>query len=105
MGRFSKMFKIPPELIPNYNKKKNEGTLNFLLYKRFIENSFGDESWKEMVQEAVGNVEELQKELVYQVAQYGEIDEALKWAHFYNIDKKDWPYSVRMHEENPDGDR
>lgn len=58
-----------------------------------------------MVQEAVGDDEELQKELVYQVAHYGDTSEALRWAHFYNIDRKDWPYNVRMLEENPDGNR
>ncbi|CAH1105749.1 unnamed protein product [Psylliodes chrysocephalus] len=103
--RLVKMFKLPPELTPNLNKRRNEGALNFLLHKRFIENSFGDESWKEMVQEAVGDEEELQKELVYQVAQYGDLSEALKWAHHYNLDRKDWPYSVRMLDENPDGNR
>ncbi|KAJ8924964.1 hypothetical protein NQ315_001129 [Exocentrus adspersus] len=105
VARLLKMFKLPADLTPNLNKRRNEGALNFLLHKRFIENSFGDESWKEMVQEAVGDDEELQKELVYQVAHYGDNAEALRWAHFYNIDKKDWPYSVRMLEENPDGDR
>lgn len=67
--------------------------------------SAGDESWKEMVQEAVGDDEELQKELIYQVAHYGDTSEALRWAHFYNIDKRNWPYNVRMLEENPDGNR
>ncbi|CAH1155277.1 unnamed protein product [Phaedon cochleariae] len=103
--RLVKTFKLPAELTPNLNKRRNEGALNFLLYKRFAENSIGDESWKEMVQEAVGEEEQLQKELVYLVAQYGEFSEALRWAHFYNVDKKDWPHSVRMLEENPDGDR
>ncbi|KAJ8964085.1 hypothetical protein NQ314_005139 [Rhamnusium bicolor] len=103
--RLLKMFKLTSELTPNLNKRRNEGALNFLLHKRFVENSFGDESWKEMVQEAVGDEECLQKELVYQVAQYGDTSEALKWAHFYNIDKKDWPYNVRMLQENPDGNR
>ncbi|KAJ8966185.1 hypothetical protein NQ317_011249 [Molorchus minor] len=105
IARLLKMFKLPSDLTPNFNKRRNEGALNFLLHKRFIENSFGDESWKEMVQEAVGDDEELQKELVYQVAQYGDVSEALRWAHFYSIDKKDWPYNVRLLEENPDGNR
>ncbi|KAG5887939.1 hypothetical protein JTB14_003034 [Gonioctena quinquepunctata] len=103
--RLAKLYKLPADLTPNLNKRRNEGALNFLLHKRFVENSFGEESWKEMVQEAVGDEEALQKELVYQVAAYGGPSEALRWAHFYNVDKKDWPYSVRVHEENPDGNR
>lgn len=65
----------------------------------------GDESWKEMVQEAVGSQEDLHIELIHQIAQYGETAEALRWAHFYNIDKSNWPHNVRMLEENPDQDR
>ncbi|CAG9858187.1 unnamed protein product [Phyllotreta striolata] len=103
--RLVKMFKLPSDLTPNLNKRRNEGALNFLLHKRYIENSFGDESWKEMVQEAVGNEVDLQKELIYQVAHYGDPSEALRWAHHYNLDKEFWPHSVKMLEENPDGNR
>lgn len=70
-----------------------------------IQSTLGDESWKEMVEEAVGDDEDLQIELVNQTSYYGEIAEALKWAHFYNVDKSNWPYNVRMLEENPNQDR
>ncbi|XP_063920032.1 exonuclease mut-7 homolog isoform X2 [Zophobas morio] len=103
--RLVKMFKLPNDITPNLNKKRNEGALQFLLHKRYFENSFGDESWKEMVQEAIGDDEELQKELVVQVCIYGDVAEALRWAHFYNVDKQYWPYNVRMLEENPDEER
>ncbi|XP_044262424.1 exonuclease mut-7 homolog [Tribolium madens] len=103
--RLVKTFKLPSNITPNLNKRRNEGALQFLLHKRFIENSFGDESWKEMVQEAIGEDEELQRELVVQVCTFGAISEALWWAHFYNIDKQYWPYNVRMLEENPDEER
>lgn len=53
-----------------------------------------------MVQEAIGDDKNLQKELVVGVSQYGEFSEALRWAHFYNVDRKDWPYNVRMLDEN-----
>ncbi|XP_066138244.1 exonuclease mut-7 homolog [Euwallacea fornicatus] len=98
--RMVKMFKLSSDLTPNLNEKRNEGALKFLLHKRFIDNSFGDESWKEMAQEAVTDNANLQRELVIGVAQYGEVGEALRWAHFYNVDKKEWPYSVQMFEEN-----
>lgn len=70
-----------------------------------FDNSVGDESWKEMVQEAVGDQKDLHIELVYQIAQYGEIAEALRWAHFYNVDRSNWPHNVRMLDENPDQNR
>lgn len=58
-----------------------------------------------MIQEAVGDQEDLHVELVHQIAQYGELEEALKWAHFYNVDKSNWPNNVRMFDENPDLNR
>ncbi|KAF7279834.1 hypothetical protein GWI33_006692 [Rhynchophorus ferrugineus] len=101
-----KRFNLPSNLTPNLNKRRNAGALQFLLKKRFTKNTFGDESWKEMVQEAVGDDEYLQKELVIGVAQYGEPAEARRWALFYNIDKNEWPHSVRTLDEskaeNPD---
>jgi hypothetical protein len=103
--RLVKMFKLPSNITPNLNKKRNEGALQFLLHKRYKENSFGDESWKEMVQEAIGDDEELQRELVTQVCMYGDVAEALRWAHFYKVDKQYWPYNVRMLDENPDEER
>ncbi|XP_060535311.1 exonuclease mut-7 homolog [Cylas formicarius] len=98
--RFAKMFKLPADLTPNLNKKRNEGALKFLIHKRFTENTFSDESWKEMVQEAVGDDESLQKEVVQLVAQYGEFREALWWARHYDVDKSGWPYGVRLLDEN-----
>lgn len=105
IGRMLKMFKLPSDLTPNFNRRRNEGALQFLLHKRFIENGLSDESWKEMVHEAVGNDESLQRELVAQVAMYSETSEALYWAQFYNIDKQYWPHDVRLLFDNPDGNR
>ncbi|KAK5640063.1 hypothetical protein RI129_010874, partial [Pyrocoelia pectoralis] len=105
IARFVKMYNVPPEVTPNLNKKRNEGALQFLLHKRYIENGFGDESWKEMVREAVKDDESLQQELVSLVASYGDTAEALRWAHFYNIDRSYWPYTVRMYNDNPDENR
>lgn len=65
----------------------------------------GDESWKEMVQEAVKDDEELQRELVVQVAVYGDLAEALKWAHHYEVKRDYWPYNLKMLSDNPDCDR
>lgn len=98
--RYVKMFNISADLTPNLNKRRNEGALQFLLHKRYIDGTFSNESWKEMVQEAVGNDFDLQKELVYQISCYGEFGEALYWAHFYNVSKDSWPQAVRMLDEN-----
>lgn len=39
--RLVKMFDLPEEVSPFLNVKRNEGALQFLLHKRFVENSFG----------------------------------------------------------------
>lgn len=39
--RFVKMFKLSDDITPNLNKRRNEGALQFLLHKRYVENSFG----------------------------------------------------------------
>ncbi|KAK9885779.1 hypothetical protein WA026_013649 [Henosepilachna vigintioctopunctata] len=98
--RLMKKFNLPSHLTPNLNKRRNAGTLHFLLHKRYIEEGFSDESWKEMIQEAVGDDFDLQKELVVQVACYGDVAEALKWAHFYHIDREYWPYGVRLYADD-----
>lgn len=40
--RFVKMFNLPADVTPNLNKKRNEGALQFLLHKRYVENGFGN---------------------------------------------------------------
>lgn len=100
IARLVKMFNLPDDLTPNLNKHRHEGALRFLLHKRFTDHTFGSESWKEMVQEAVGDDQSLQKELVIGVAQFGEIAEALHWAHYYNVKREDWPVNVTLLDEN-----
>lgn len=55
-----------------------------------------------MIQEAVKDDTHLQQELVAQVAIFGDLNEALHWAKFYNLPKEDWPTSVRHLYENPE---
>lgn len=103
--RLVKMYNLPEDVTPFLNKRRNEGALQFLMYKRFVDHSFGEESWREMVQEAVKDDPRLQLEVVVQVNMYGDVEEALRWAHFYGIPQEDWPYTVRMYYENPDQNR
>ncbi|KAF5282251.1 hypothetical protein FQR65_LT14383 [Abscondita terminalis] len=105
IARFVKMFNLSLDVTPNFNKKRNEGALQFLLHKRYIDNDFGEESWKEMVREAVQDDEHLQQELVALVSSYGDTAEALRWAHFYNVDRSYWPYAVRLYSDNPNENR
>lgn len=39
IARFIKLYNLPPELCSNLNKKRCEGGLQFLMYKRYVESS------------------------------------------------------------------
>lgn len=103
IGRLLKMFSLPNDLTPNLNRRRNEGALQFLLHKRFVENGLSDESWKEMVIEAVRDDKNLQLELIQNVSFMCEVEEAIKWAHYYNIDRENWTQRMRLFEDDPDG--
>ncbi|KAF5299708.1 hypothetical protein FQA39_LY11503 [Lamprigera yunnana] len=103
--RFVKTYNMSSDVTPNLNKRRNEGALQFLLHKRYVENGFGNESWNEMVREAVQDDEHLQQNLIGFVTSYGDLEEALRWAHFYNVDRMYWPHSVRMYSDNPNQNR
>ncbi|XP_069688373.1 exonuclease mut-7 homolog isoform X2 [Periplaneta americana] len=103
VARLTKTYNLPPENCPNLNQKRNEGALQFLMHKRYVENTLGPESWREMVREAVGNSKDLQMELVTSVNSYGDPYEALYWARVYGVPKERRPYNVRMlQDEDPD---
>lgn len=70
--------------------------MQFLLHKRYVQRNIGDESWSEMVLEAVGDDQNLQIELVTNVSIYGEINEALQWAERFGLPFHLWPYNVQM---------
>lgn len=65
----------------------------------------GNESWREMIQEAVKDDKRLQQDLIVQVAFYGDLSEALWWVKFYSIAREDWPTSVRLFHDNPEKNR
>ena len=54
------------------------------------------ESWNEMVIEAVGDDPQLQLELVQSVNNFNDSHEALYWAHFFKIPRDQWPYNVKL---------
>ncbi|XP_021932280.1 exonuclease mut-7 homolog isoform X2 [Zootermopsis nevadensis] len=99
VARLTKAYNLPPETCPNLNQKRNEGALQFLIHKRYIENTLGRESWREMVREAVGNNRDLQLELIACVNNCGDPHEALYWANTYGIPKHKQPYNVQRLQE------
>lgn len=95
VARIVKTFNLPQSTCPNLTKKRGEGALQFLLNKRYIGRTIGDESWAEMALEAVGDDKNLQLELVTSVACYGEISEALQWAERFSLPFEQWPQNLQ----------
>lgn len=96
VARLVKMYNLPEEMCPNLNQRRNEGALQFLLHKRYQDNSLGTDSWREMVREAVQDDIRLQQELIVLVNLANDPEEALYWANYYNIPQSKWPENVRI---------
>ncbi|XP_008560536.1 exonuclease mut-7 homolog isoform X2 [Microplitis demolitor] len=91
--RLVKIFNLSPDICPNLHRKREEGTLQFFIYKRFVEGSISSECWREMVRETSIIDDNLQVDLVTMIAQY-DPEEALYWIQIFNISKDKWPWSV-----------
>nr|CAD7196064.1 unnamed protein product [Timema douglasi] len=92
VARLVKIHKLPPETCPNLNYRRSEGALQFLVHKKFQDNSV--DSWREMAREAVGNDPRLHRELVDKVINQGAFKEAKYWVDEFDIPRSDWPGSL-----------
>ncbi|XP_017786013.1 PREDICTED: exonuclease mut-7 homolog [Nicrophorus vespilloides] len=99
--RLKKMYNIPNEMTPFLVHKQNEGALQFLVHRRYVENTIGEESFKEMVHEAIKNDTKLQMELVLMLAHRKDLELSLYFAHLYKVPQFHWPHSLRTMANNP----
>ncbi|XP_013783154.1 exonuclease mut-7 homolog [Limulus polyphemus] len=94
LGRLVKLYGIPIEKCPNLCQRRSAGAFRYILYKKYIERSITDESYDEMIKEAVGQDPNLQRELLTELTCFNDNTGAVKWAIFYNIPKSEWPESL-----------
>ncbi|KAL0128834.1 hypothetical protein PUN28_003900 [Cardiocondyla obscurior] len=99
VARLIKQYNLSPDVCPHLNTKRNEGALQFLIHKRYIDGSLNVASWREMVKEAVGNDIKLQTELLTMLVNANDAQEGLYWAIEYKIPRNKWPWSVMNVEE------
>ncbi|XP_070531738.1 exonuclease mut-7 homolog isoform X2 [Ptychodera flava] len=85
VGRLIKVFKIDSSHCPNVMRMKSMAGIRFLLYKKYVEKTMVSESWDELMENAVGDNEWLQEQLVEAVLTYNDIEAAVKWARHFNI--------------------
>ncbi|KAL6263465.1 hypothetical protein P5V15_006256 [Pogonomyrmex californicus] len=101
VARLTKRHNLSPDVCPHLNTKRNEGALQFLIYKRYVDGSLNIASWREMVREAVVNDAKLQTELLSMLVNANDAEEGLYWAKEYEIPRDEWPWSiVRVEEQN-----
>ncbi|KYM94459.1 PREDICTED: exonuclease mut-7 homolog [Cyphomyrmex costatus] len=94
IARLIKQYNLSPDVCPHLNTKRNEGALQFLIYKRYVDGSLNIASWREMVKEAVGNDAKLQTELLSMLINANDPKEGLYWAKEYEIPKDEWPWAI-----------
>ncbi|XP_018304800.1 exonuclease mut-7 homolog isoform X2 [Mycetomoellerius zeteki] len=101
IARLIKQYNLSPDVCPHLNTKRNEGALQFLIHKRYVDGSLNIASWREMVREAVGNDAKLQTELLSMLINANDAQEGLYWAKEYEIPKDEWPWAiVHIEEQN-----
>lgn len=59
----------------------------------------GTASWKEMVEDAVGNDQALQLSFIRMLINAKDSSEGLYWAKKFNIPKEQWPWALLYEEE------
>lgn len=94
IARLIKLYKLPPEVCPNLNKIRSKGAVQFLIHKRYVDGSLSTESWREMMQEAVGNDRKLQLEMIKLLINVNDANEALYWARELDVPAEQWPWAV-----------
>ncbi|XP_017880434.1 exonuclease mut-7 homolog [Ceratina calcarata] len=94
IARFVKLYNLPQESCPNLNKKRCEGALQFFIHKRYEESSISTDSWREMVQENVGNDRTLQLAMIRMLINVRDAAEGLYWAKRFNIPEEQWPWAI-----------
>ncbi|EFN66105.1 Probable exonuclease mut-7-like protein [Camponotus floridanus] len=99
VARLIKQYNLSPDVCPHLNTKRNEGALQFLIHKRYVDGSLNVASWREMVREAIGNDVKLQKELLLMLINVQDVQEGLYWAREYRIPKQEWPWLIVHAEE------
>ncbi|KAG8041620.1 hypothetical protein G9C98_002913 [Cotesia typhae] len=91
--RLVKIFNLSPDICPNLHRKREEGSVQFFVYKRFVEGSISSECWREMVQETNIKDVNIQINLVSIISQY-DPEEALYWIKVFNLPEDTWPWVV-----------
>lgn len=99
LNRLLRKYQLSEKIAPNMKKQKEFGSLFFILRKFYDEKSLNQASLDEMVKDTIGSEnKELQTELVHSCLSYGSLEDAVKWAKYYEV--QDLPQQVKNAIEN-----
>ncbi|XP_039287135.1 exonuclease mut-7 homolog [Nilaparvata lugens] len=91
MVRLMKKYNLPSTCCPNLTNKKSRGALQFIITRKYRDKSIGNESWREMILETVGNDKELHIELIQSLCTVDDLKEAMHWAQYFSIPFEELP--------------
>ncbi|MEE6504836.1 hypothetical protein FKM82_005353 [Ascaphus truei] len=92
--RLLDQYKLDPALCPNITNQRHLGTLRFLMYKRFVEETMTHENWTDHVQSTVGENRWLQEQLLKLLVRYCDLETAGRWALKFDFPKENLPLEI-----------
>ncbi|XP_055389806.1 exonuclease mut-7 homolog [Condylostylus longicornis] len=93
--RLAKKYNIPQESVPNVNRQKNYGCLQYLIHKRYIEKGMSNDAWRELVTELLANSKDLELDLIYAIWFNGDTKETLYWLKVFRIPIDRLPFALQ----------
>ncbi|KAM4696447.1 exonuclease mut-7 homolog isoform 2-T2 [Rhinophrynus dorsalis] len=93
--RLLEQYHLDPALCSNLINQRHLGTLNYLMYKRFVEKTMTHENWTDHVQNTVGDNRWLQIQLVnHLLVRYCDLETAGRWALKFGLPKDCLPPDI-----------
>lgn len=90
------LFVFCKEITPNLTKNRSEGTLRYLLHRRYVEKAMESANFEDMVLQAVETCPHLASYLLTILCEiHNDPAEALKWSAKFDVPYAQWPYKLK----------
>lgn len=88
------MYNIPKEMTPFLRDMESFGMLQLMLTKKYVDKTLKD--WDEYIKETVlSNSERLIEELINACCDYNDVQEAVKWLKYFQVDPEKYPNKLQ----------
>ncbi|XP_048579559.1 exonuclease mut-7 homolog isoform X2 [Nematostella vectensis] len=82
--RLVKRYRLSGEDFPNIYKERNLSGLYYLLHKKYQDEN-SNKKWDNLIETSIGNKVWLQERLIEGLLEFNDLDEAIRWTHFYGL--------------------